>query len=149
MSIIAVNFTKVSAERRAARATGYKVRNETNIIDVKPVTLGKQQTIVFVWKNTITYEPGVGSIEMQGDVIMLATEQEAKEAAELFTKSKRVPPKFSEAVYNTVLAKVTVQSLIMSRDIGLPPPVALPKVRAAAPAAAAKPADSKPAPKKK
>lgn len=142
MSMIAFNFTNISAERRASRVAKYSVKNSTNIVDVKEMPLGKQKALLFAFKNTIDYEPSVGTITLTGDVLFLSNDEEAKRVAGDFAKTKKIDAKFSEAVYNTILSRATVQSLILARDVGLPAPITMPRVKSATPAAA-------PAPKKK
>lgn len=149
MSMIAFNFTNISAERRVGRVAKYSIKNSTNIVEVKEMPLGKQKALLFVFKNTVDYEPGVGTIALSGDVLFLSSDEEAKKVVEQFAKTKKIDTKYSEAVYNAILSRSTVQSLVLARDVGLPAPIQMPRVKAspaaAAPAKAATPA----APKKK
>jgi hypothetical protein len=147
MSIVAFNFTRIAGERTAARVGKYSIRNETNIVDVKEVPLGKQKALLFVFKNNIAYEPGVGKIELSGDIVILAPDADITKNVELFAKTKRVETRYTELVYNTVLARSTVQALIIARDVGLPAPVAMPRVKPA-PAASAETATKSSAPVK-
>jgi hypothetical protein len=149
MSMIAFNFTNISAERRVSRVAKYSIKNSTNIIDIKEMPLGKQKALLFVFKNTVEYEPGVGSITLTGDVLFLSNDEEAKKVVGDFAKTKKVDAKYSEAVYNTILSRATVQSLVLARDVGLPAPIQMPRVKAA-PAGTAAPAKAAAtAPKKK
>lgn len=93
MSMIAFNFTTISAERRVPRVAKYSVKNSTNIVDVKEVPLGKQKALLFVFKNTTEYEPGVGSITLSGDTLFLSTDEEAKRVVADFAKTKKIDTK--------------------------------------------------------
>lgn len=135
MSMISFNFTNITAERKVARVGKYSVKNSTNITDVKEVPLGKQKALLFTFKSTIEYEPGVGSIVLGGDVLFLSTDEDAKRIVDDFKKTKKVDNKYAEAVYNTVLSRATVQSLIVARDLNLPAPIQMPRVKANAPSA--------------
>jgi len=149
MSMIAFNFTNISAERRVSRVAKYPVKNSTNIVDVKEMPLGKQKALLFAFTNTINYEPSVGSITLSGDVLFLSNDEEAKKVVADFAKTKKVDVKYAEAVYNTVLSRSTVQSLILARDVGLPAPMQMPRVKPASAAAAPAKAVTPAAPKKK
>jgi hypothetical protein len=137
MSMIAFNFTGMHAERRAGRVQKYSIKNNTSITDVKEQPLGKQKALLFVFSNKTTYEPGIGEITLTGDVLFLASEEEAKTAVEQFAKAKKVDAKWSEPVYNIILGRTTVQTLVLARDIGLPAPIQMPRVRPASAASGA------------
>jgi len=153
MSMISFNFTTINAERKVARFDKYSVKNSTNITDIKEVPLGKQKALLFTFKNTIEYEPAIGSIVLGGEILFLSNDEEAKSVADEFKKNKKVDNKYAEAVYNHVLARSTVQSLIVARDLNLPAPIQMPRVQPASAAEqpAAAPAKAAPAkaPKKK
>ena len=100
MSIVAFNFNRINAERKSAKAAGVSVKNETNITDIKETPLGSQKALLFNFKNLVTYEPNVGSIEITGDVLVMSNEKEAKEVVESFKKTKRFAPALTEKVYS-------------------------------------------------
>jgi len=139
MSIIAFNFTKISAERKAAGNTKHQVQNKTAISEIKEVALGKQKALSFIFVQETNFAPGIGSIVLEGNVLVLSSDEEAKQTIESFQKTKRFAAPLMEKVYNTILQRTSIQSLIMARDIGLPPPLQLPRISAEpkpAPAAA-------------
>ena len=156
MSIIAFNFTKINAERTGKREK-YQLQSKTAINDIKPVDIGKQKTLVFTFKQETVYAPSLGKVSMEGEVVVLSSDEEAKETLEMFKKNKRFSPKLMEKVYNIILERTGIESLIIARDVGLPPPIRLPRIAPpeATPqkAAAAAPVAAKPAkdakPKKK
>lgn len=154
MSIVAFNFTKISAERNANQSK-YQVQNKTAIDEIKTVDLGKQKTLVFTFVQETDYSPNLGKILLKGEVVVLSNEKEAADTIASFNKNKRFEAKLMEKVYNAILQRCGVESLILARDIGLPSPVRLPRLNAtpakaasAPAAAAAKPAAKSPAKKK-
>ncbi len=144
MSIIAFNFTKISAHRKTPGNLKHQVQSKTAVTEVKEVSLGKQKALSFVFAQEVAYEPGMGTILLEGDVLVLSTDEEAKATIESFQKNKRFAAPLMEKVYNQILQRTGIEALILARDIGLPPPVQLPRItstpKAAVQEAAAAPA---------
>lgn len=156
MSIIAFNFTKISAHRKTQANVKHQVQNKTVITEIKEVALGKQKALSFIFLQETAYEPAMGNIVLEGNVLVLSNEEEAKATLETFAKTKRFAAPLMEKVYNTILQRTSIESLILARDIGLPAPIQLPRIAstpkpaASTPAApAAKPAVADTKPKKK
>ena len=91
----------------------------------------KQAGLRFEFEFTSVYDPKVGDITMNGEVIFLADEKKSKEIVKGWKKEKKVPKEITSSVLNTVLQKCNIQALILARDINLPPPIPLPKVNVA------------------
>lgn len=138
MSIVAFNFTKIAGERKTGPAGKLSIKNQTGITDVKEQALGNQKALLFSFKHTILYEPGFATITMEGEVLVLSNEQEAKDTVATFKKNKTFNPVLTQKVMNAVLNRVSVQALIMARDLNIPAPIKLPRVEIQA-----KPVDTK------
>jgi hypothetical protein len=108
------------------------ISNNVALKDVEPMKLpdavNKQKGLRFLFNFVSKYEPGVGHVELQGEVLYFEKSEKIKQILDDWKKSKKVEGKVMESVMNTILAKCNIQALILSRDINLPPPVQLPKV---------------------
>lgn len=128
MSVIAFNFTKVAGERKAGPAGKLNIRATSNVTDVSEQPLGNQKVLKFTFNHSITYEPSFASINMSGDVLVLSNDKEIKETLASFKKNKRFSPELTQKVMNTILNRVSIQALILSRDLNLPAPIKLPRL---------------------
>ena len=132
MTIVGFNFTKVSAERNNAAKGKISINNNVTIKDVQKRDLpfgGSQAGINFNFEYTSNYEPELGTITLNGEVIYMADNKKAKEIIEDWKKSKRVEKELLNQIMNNVLMKCNIQALILSQEINLPPPIMLPKVK--------------------
>jgi hypothetical protein len=134
MTIVGFNFTKMVAEKSGPAEGKISIKNNVAIKDVMETELAlgssKQKALRFQFEFVSDYDPKVGSITLNGDVIYLDKEATIKAIAEEWKKNKKVDKETTEVILNHVLAKCNVQALILSKDINLPPPIMLPKVKA-------------------
>lgn len=134
MTIIGFNFTKISVEKKPKSALG-KINISNNIsitnVEEKELALGKakQKAILFTFKFNSKYEPAIGEIELIGNITFVADPAKVAEISDSWKKDKKIPKEVMTAVINTALNKCNIQALILSRDINLPPPIPLPKIK--------------------
>jgi len=133
MVIIGFNYTKINVEKKGIPKGDIKINNNVSIKDVeeKKLPFGKspQDGLRFVFEFVTAYEPSVGVIGLYGDVIYIDEPKKVKEIAESWKKEKKVPKEIMAEVLNSVVQKCNIQALILSQDIGLPPPLQLPRVQ--------------------
>ena len=133
--IIGFNFTKISIEKKPKAGSG-KININNNIaitnVEEKDIPLGKskQKALFFTFKFTSKYEPAIGDIELVGNITFIAAPAKTTEVISSWKKDKKIPKEVMTSVINTALNKSNVQALILSRDINLPPPIPLPKIKA-------------------
>ncbi|MBN2251508.1 MAG: hypothetical protein JW724_05505 [Candidatus Altiarchaeota archaeon] len=82
---------------------------------------------------TCSYEPGIGLIKMEGDVIVQDSEENIEKAYREWEKSsgkggKNLPTRIAEKVHNAILSSCMVESVIFSKEVGLPAPIPTPTV---------------------
>jgi len=133
--IIGFNFTKISVEKKPATASGkINISNNISITDVKEkeISLGKakQKTLLFTFKFNSKYEPAIGDIEILGNITYVSDQTKITEIMNNWKKDKKLPKEVMTQVIGAALNKSNIQALILSRDINLPPPIPLPKVKA-------------------
>ncbi len=150
MAIVGFNFNKISVERKKPATGRININNNVKIVSVdgQNLSLGKvkQEGIKFGFEFICSYEPGVGEIKLEGDVLNLEEASKAKEIIDGWKKTKKLEKNLMAVLLNHILNKCNVKALVLSDDINLPPPLQLPKVQVNTPT---KPAtkDAKPAPK--
>lgn len=135
MTIIGFNFSKLLAQQKKAAKGSVKIGTNVKLDAVEKTNLlfdKDKAALKAMFTYKVTYDPDIGTIEFQGDILFM---QEAKVIDTLvaeWDKKKALPKKFSTALINAIMQKCIIQALIMSKDIGLPPPMPLPKVKAQA-----------------
>lgn len=147
MTMVGLNFTKISAERTG---TSENVRVEsnvaiTNVIEAK-MPDPKKQILKFQFQFTAKYEPSIGLIDLKGELIEMYDKELGAKIVEGWSKQKSLYKEIAPRVLNAILAKSNVEAILMSRELGLPSPVQMPKVEVKPKNPAQKPAV---APKKK
>jgi len=134
MPIIGFGFTKILAERKPSAPGKVSINNNLQIKDVQEteIEMGdvKQKGLTFIFEFTVKYEPGYGSIDLNGYVLFVEESKEIAKITESWKANKKLPPVIVEGVINSILAKSNVQALILSQELNLPAPVELPKLSA-------------------
>ena len=133
MPIVDLTFTKIHASRKKLETgsnlkEGLKINSGTqinNIIKDQFGKLGECLLIDFGYK--ANYEPDIGSIELSGEVVYYA--KKLTQVSETKDGKIVLKPDAFEAVQNAILSASSVQSLIMSKEIKLPPAVQLPRIQ--------------------
>ncbi len=134
--IVGFGFTKLSAEKGEPAKGKIDINNNVSIKDVKEddFSLGrdkKQNVLRFIFEFTSKYEPNVGNILFEGELLYMEDPKGAKEILNDWKKDKKLPKELMGGLLNTILTKCNVQALILSQQVNLPPPIPLPKVQVA------------------
>ena len=132
--IVGFGFTKLNAQKGEPAKGKIDISNNVSIKDVKEdsFTLGSekdQNVLRFIFEFTSKYEPNVGSILFEGEILYLEGSKKAKEILSSWKKDKKLPKEIMTGLLNTILIKCNVQALILSQEINLPPPIPMPKVQ--------------------
>ena len=135
--IVGFGFTKLSAEKKEGAKGKIDINNNVSIKDVVEDSFSfdkdKQNVIKFIFEFTSKYEPAVGNILFEGEILYMDEPKKTKEILASWKKDKKVPKELMAGLLNTILTKCNVQALILSQDVNLPPPIPLPKVQMAQP----------------
>ena len=135
--IVGFGFTKLSAEKNDAAKGKIDINNNVSIKDVleDDLSLGneKQNVIKFKFEFTSKYEPNIGTIFFEGELLYLEEPKKIKEVLSSWKKDKKIPKELMAGLLNTILTKCNVQALILSQEVNLPPPIPMPKVQVQAP----------------
>ncbi len=147
MTIVKINLHKVNAEKNlAAKGGQIKINNNVSVKNVEDMDFAVEgkKGLRFTFSFNCSYEPELGKIEVEGQVLFVETEDKIKEIKESWDKDKRVPIGVMEQIVNAALHKGNIQAIKISEDVNLPSPLPLPKVK---PQAAAAPTTPNPEPK--
>lgn len=152
MTMIGLNFTKITAERTGNSET-VKVESNvaiTNVIDSKMAD-PKKSIVKFQFSFITRYQPNLGIIDLRGELIEMYDNELGAKVVESWTKGKSLHKDVASKVLNAILSKSNVEAIVLSRELGLPSPVQMPKVdiKPKAPVVPASKAEETPAPKGK
>ena len=132
MTIVGFNFDRIEADKRGVVKGKINISNNVAIKNVQEhdLNLGKnkQGALQFRFEFTSTYEPKVGNIILNGNVIFMEDTKKVKEILAHWKKEKKVPQDVMTGIINSILSRCNIQALILSQEINLPPPIPLPRV---------------------
>lgn len=132
MAIVSMNFTKLLAERKTDAREKVNISNNVSVTNVEetelPLAGQSQKTLKISFSFVTSYEPSLGAIELEGNLLYIGEAKEMKEIAKNWDKDKRLSAEMMKQVISAVLNKCNIQALVMSKDVNLPPPIPLPKV---------------------
>ena len=133
--IVGFSFTKLSAEKNEAAKGKIDINNNVTIKNVEEADLSlgkeKQNVVRFIFEFTSKYEPNVGAILFEGELLYLEDQKKIKEILSSWKQDKKVPKELMAGLLNTILTKCNVQALILSQEVNLPSRIPLPKVQMA------------------
>jgi hypothetical protein len=133
LTIVGFNFTKILATKTTPIKGKFSVKNKVEIRDIVkhdlPLGKSKQSGVRFMFRYESQYEPKIGEIVLEGDLLYLLEDKEAKAILDEWAKTKKMPQSIMGPVLNTILTKANLEALVISRDVNLPPQVPLPKVQ--------------------
>ena len=132
MVLLNFGFTSINVQKK--KTTGKKVNIKTGlaITDVsisKAVSPTDQKPFSISFKYTANYQPHAGSIELEGELIYLASKEVAEAITKQWKEKKQLPKTQAVPIYNRILHSCTVEAFVMSREVNLPAPVNLPKLQ--------------------
>lgn len=131
--IVGFGFTKLSAEKIEKSKGKIDINNNVSIKDVVEdnLSLGKdkQNIVKLIFEFTANYEPAVGKILFEGEVLYLEEPKKVKEILSSWKKDKKLQKELMAGILNTILTKCNVQALILSQEVNLPPPIPMPRVQ--------------------
>jgi hypothetical protein len=118
-------------ERKNLMKGKINIANNVAIKDVGEVkiSMGPNKTALkFNFQFTTKYQPDIGEILIEGDIIYLTSEEEAKAIIAQWKKEKKIQKDVMNPVLNNVLNKCNIQALLLSREMNLPAPIPLPRI---------------------
>ncbi|MBS3131603.1 hypothetical protein J4212_04180 [Candidatus Woesearchaeota archaeon] len=134
MTVVGFHFASVNAEKKEPIKGKVNINNNVAIkkVDEKELALGdgKHKALNFSFEFTSNYEPKIGGITLLGEIMFMEDSKKVKDILAGWKKNQSLPKDVAGRILNTVLNKCNVQALILADQVGLPPPIPLPKVKA-------------------
>ena len=130
MSVVGFNLKKIVAERMK-RATG-EVKVSTNVVitAIEEHKLSKEESKVlsFSFDFTSTYEPEIGRFKFTGTLLFLCKKEDYETALKQWTEEKQLDKEVGANVIEAILNQCNIVSVLISREVNLPPPLPTRKV---------------------
>jgi len=131
MAIVGFSFTKILVERKDGPLGKMKVSNNVALKKLEKVPLalaGTENCLRLSFSFEALYEPKVGDIKLDGYILYMEKEEKMEELLEIWKKDKKLPKEVMQGLMNNILSKCSVQAVILSREINLPPSIPVPRV---------------------
>lgn len=132
MTIVGLQFDKIIVDRTDVPKAKMNVKNNIVIknVEKKDITMGKtkQNVLLFKFEFTANYEPKVAQITLNGTTTYIEKEDKIDELVKGWKKDKKIPKDIMTPLLNNILNRCNIEALILAREVGLPPPIQLPKV---------------------
>jgi hypothetical protein len=121
-----VNFKTLDGRRLSQGAKQININNNSTINAVSKS--GDKMSVSFVFSST--YEPNVGVIRLEGELLVEAKKEDLDYALAEWDKSEKtnLPKEVAEKVHNAILSNCIVEASMLARDLKLPAPIPLPQV---------------------
>ncbi len=131
MAIVGFNFTRMVAERKAAGSGEISVQMGLVFKDVTKAELKISDKtrggLKYSFEFTTSYTPDLGSIVLTGDIVDILDLQTVKALIKSWEKNKTLDDEKILDVYNTALGRCSLQAVLLSKEMGLPSPIPLPR----------------------
>ena len=129
MTVIGFNFSKISAVRNKAPKGKISINRSCKPTSVEETTIGGgQKALRYTFTFSVEYQPDIGSMEFEGTMVEIVPEDEHKAVIDGWSENEQLPPKSLERVMNQLLDRCHVEAILMSKELGIPPPIKLPSV---------------------
>jgi hypothetical protein len=132
MVLLNFGFTNINVSKGQTNGKKVNINSGLKITDVgisKAISPTDQKPFLIKFEYKANYQPNAGSIVLQGELMYLANNDIADEIEKEWKKNKSLPKSISLNIYNRILHSCTVEALLLSREVGLPAPVQLPKLK--------------------
>ena len=134
MTIMGINFTKIDVEKKSSQKGKVNISNNVSLTNIEKVNLNfvddKNNALKMSFTFESKFDPDMGYIKLLGEVIFMAEKKKAEDLLKQWEKDKKIEPEVMTVVLNNVLNKCNIEALILSKEIGLPAPIPLPKISA-------------------
>ena len=129
MPVIGYSIKSIAAEKKKEAGGQVNINSSQNIVavDSREINIfGKQSPLVIQFDFTTTYDPGIGTIKLSGEVFYAA--EDDKKIVKDWKKDKKLPENVDLEVKNFLLKKCLSLGLEISEEMQLPPPLIFPMV---------------------
>jgi len=131
MNVLSFAFNTINVSKKDTPKGKIGISNNIHIdkLEDAKVSVDKENSTVRV---TFSYEseytPDYAKLLLKGTMILLIKADEAKKMMNNWKKDKKLDKDAGSFILNSITSRCTVQAVISARDLGLPPPIPLPRV---------------------
>ncbi len=133
MTVVGLQINKIVVDKVGPVKGKVSVNNNVAVKDVEKIDLtfgsSKQDALKFTFEFKAAYEPKIATITLEGTVTYFDKPATIEDIHKGWKKDKKVPPDVMTPILNSILTKCNVEALILSREVNLPPPIPMPRVR--------------------
>lgn len=128
MPIIAVNLRRIEAINSEKKADNINVNSAPSITKVRKheKLLGMENIVALDYTFETKYDPDVGKIIIEGDV--LYSSDKANEIVKTWETSKKLDDDMAVEVLNAIFRRGLGKAIELSGELRLPPPMRFPNV---------------------
>ncbi len=131
MAIIGVSIDKINIEKSTNKKGIQNINNNISLkdLEIKDVSLGNDDSkgIAFHYEYNCKYMPNESFIKLNGVVIHIDKKEEIEKVKNQWDKEKKINYELMEKVLNAALSKGNIFAIKVADDLGLPPPVRMPR----------------------
>ena len=134
MNIISITFNKINAEKKGIPKGKISVNNNVRIESMEETKIGLDKTkttIRLSFSFDTKYSPDFADMSIQGEALILDDAKTAKALLDKWKKNKEVDKAIALSVMNNIMAKCSLEAILMARELGLPSPIPLPRIKEA------------------
>lgn len=136
MSIISFNFSKINVERKQKPNGKISIKNNLSVKNLKTKELGltsEQSAFEADFDYEVVYQTekktNFGKIALSGELVFLGEKKLIDEILKKYKKDKSIKPEIVTPLLNFTFNKCTVEALMLSREVNLPTPIQLPRLK--------------------
>ncbi len=128
MAIVGFNLNSIKAD-----VSNRVVKGELNIGSTPTITNVEKRSVMDIdvaavsFKFETKYEPGIALITIEGE--LLYKTDDIKKIIKIWKDEKKLPDDTAVEVLNLIFRRCLTKAIVLSEDIGLPPPLSFPVVR--------------------
>ncbi|MBI2583485.1 MAG: hypothetical protein HYW25_02360 [Candidatus Aenigmarchaeota archaeon] len=131
--IVGFTINGITAKRNdgvSVRGKEINVTTNPTITEIKLIdVLGKKDALRAKYVFKCEYEPRIGEISFEGDVLWKGnSEKETHHVAELWDKETKFEPAAATETMNTILRRCLTRAIGLADELRLPPPLQFPIV---------------------
>jgi hypothetical protein len=131
MPIIGMNFKSIKANINEGKITKNVNVNSSPVIEKmekKEINMpGIKDVLSIKFKFTTNYEPKIGEIMFEGEV--LYNSEDMKEILKKWEKDKKIDDPLAMEVLNAIFRRCLTKGIDIASELGLPPPIRFPIVK--------------------
>ncbi len=132
MTVVGLNFTKIAGEKTKPIKGQVEIKNNIMIKDISESKMNvddKRTALKFEFEYLSLYEPKIGSIKLNGEVVYLAEKKAAQDVMKHWKDEKKAKAPFMKDLMGHVFGKCNIEAILVSKELNLPAPIPLPKIK--------------------